>query len=216
MYLVLYCIVISPWGGVILNKLEALATDPSTMSLWLLLVPTFTAYIVLAAEETTVVQRVNHRPIKCQSRSWSRNGDNPQLRSTGIQIATKPLPGPTNREHRKFIGVKTISLGTNYSFYCLEYCLQCLMGSASNKVIKSNTKSFLAPGGLHEDIMATLYEQWHQPINQCQNGSSNLLTPYREQPRSTRNIVAYPRPAFSATKRTNHAPISFDQQAQVS
>ena len=29
-------------------------------------------------------------------------------------------------------------------------------------------------------------------------------------------VVAYPRPAFSVTKRTDHAPISFDQQAQVS
>ena len=51
---------------------------------------------------------------------------------------------------------------------------------------------------------------------QCQNCSSNLLTPYREQPRSTRIVVAYPRPAFSATKRTNDAPTSFDQQVQVS
>ena len=52
--------------------------------------------------------------------------------------------------------------------------------------------------------------------NQCQNDSSNLLTPYREQPRSTQIVVAYPRPAFSATKRANNAPISFDQQVQVS
>ena len=43
-----------------------------------------------------------------------------------------------------------------------------------------------------------------------------IHTPYRKQPRSTRIVVAYPRPAFSATKRTNHAPNSFDQQAQVS
>ena len=48
--------------------------------------------------------------------------------------------------------------------------------------------------------------------DQCQNGLSNLLTPYREQPRSTRSVVAYPRPEFSATKRTNDAPIRFDQQ----
>ena len=41
----------------------------------------------------------------------------------------------------------------------------------------------------------------------CQNGSSNLLTPYRQQSRSTRIVVAYPRPAFSAIKRINHAPI---------
>ena len=53
------------------------------------------------------------------------------------------------------------------------------------------------------------------PTNQYQNGSSNLLTPYREQPRSTRTVVAYPRPAFSATKRTNYAPTSFDQQVQA-
>ena len=52
--------------------------------------------------------------------------------------------------------------------------------------------------------------------DQYQNGSSNLLTPYREQPRSTRIVVAYPRPALSATKRTNYAPTSFDQQVQVS
>ena len=44
--------------------------------------------------------------------------------------------------------------------------------------------------------------------DQCQSFSSNLLTPYREQPRSTRKIaVAYPRPAFSATEhklRSDH------------
>ena len=51
---------------------------------------------------------------------------------------------------------------------------------------------------------------------QCQNGSSNLLTSHREQPRSTPIVVAYPRQAFSATKRTNYNPISFDQQVQVS
>ena len=53
--------------------------------------------IVLATEETTVTQ-VSHKPIKCQSRLWSQRGtkvngshrgDNPLLRPTGIQIATK-------------------------------------------------------------------------------------------------------------------------------
>ena len=47
--------------------------------------------------------------------------------------------------------------------------------------------------------------------DQYQNGSSNLLTPYREQPRSTRIVVAYPRQAFSATKQTSYAPTSFDE-----
>ena len=31
----------------------------------------------------------------------------------------------------------------------------------------------------------------------------------------SRIVVAYPRSAFSATKRVNHAPNSFDQQDQV-
>ena len=67
--------------------------------------------IVLATEETTVTHKVSHRPvvdwastipsnipIKYQSRLWSQrgtkvneshHGDNPLLRPTGIQIATK-------------------------------------------------------------------------------------------------------------------------------
>ena len=83
---------------------------------------------VLATEETTMTQRVSHRPIKCQSRSWSQRGtkvkgshhaDHTLLKPTGIQIATKYLPGLTTRQHRKLIGVKTtMSLGTNYSFFC--------------------------------------------------------------------------------------------------
>ena len=54
--------------------------------------------IVLATEKTTMTQQVSHRSIKCQSRLWSQrgtkvngshHGDNPLLRPTGIQIATK-------------------------------------------------------------------------------------------------------------------------------
>ena len=54
--------------------------------------------VVLATEETTATQQVSHRPIKCQYRLWSQrgtkvtgshHGDNPLLRPTGIQIATK-------------------------------------------------------------------------------------------------------------------------------
>ena len=58
-----------------------------------------------------------------------------------------------------------------------------------------------------------LYKRWHRPISK-----RFIKPPYsiREQPRSTRNVVAYPRPAFSAKKRKNYAPTSFDQQVQVS
>ena len=44
---------------------------------------------------------------------------------------------------------------------------------------------------------------------------TSILHIYREQPRSTRIVVAYPRPAFPATKRTDYAPTSFDQHVQV-
>ena len=92
----------------------------------------------------------------------SHHGDSSLLKPTGIQIVTKSLPGRTNREHRKFIGVKTISLSTNYSFYCLESCQyiricitsyreDCLMCCPTNEVIESDTKQNLAFGGLHED-----------------------------------------------------------------
>ena len=90
--------------------------------------------VVLETEETTATQRVSPRSIKYQSRlrsqrvtkvNGSHYGYSPLLESTGIQIATKSLPGPTNRERRKLIGVKTMPLGTNYSFYC------CIWSAAS-------------------------------------------------------------------------------------
>ena len=65
---------------------------------------------------------------RCQFGTWSQKGtkvngphhrDKPLLKPAGIQIATKPLPGPTTRGHREHIGVKTIPLGANYSFYYL-------------------------------------------------------------------------------------------------
>ena len=83
----------------------------------------------------------------CQSGTWSQrgtkvngshHGDNPLLRPTGIQIATK------------------------------SYATLQAMAPTNNKTV-------------------------HQ----------TSFTPYREHPRSTRIVVAYPRPAFSATNRTN-------------
>ena len=58
-----------------------------------------------------------------------------------------------------------------------------------------------------------LCKQWHRPI------PKQFIKPlysYREQPRLTRIVLAYLPPAFSATKRPNYAPFSFDQQVQVS
>ena len=123
-------------------------------------------------EETTVTQQqASHRPIKCQSRSsWSqrgtkvngsRHGDSPLPKPLGIQIATKPLPGPISRGHWKLIGVKTMSLGTIYSFYCLEcYKLQRKLSDVcpTNKVVKSGTKHFLALGGLQGDKLCDILQ----------------------------------------------------------
>ena len=83
----------------------------------------------------------------CQTGTWSQrgtkvngshHGDNPLLRPTGIQIATK------------------------------SYATLQAMAPTNSKTV-------------------------HQ----------TSFTPYREQPRSTRIVVAYPRPAFSAPNRTN-------------
>ena len=48
--------------------------------------------------------------VICDDHTYIHHRDNPLLKPTGIQTATKPLPGPTNREHRKPIGVKKMSL----------------------------------------------------------------------------------------------------------
>ena len=82
------------------------------------------------------------------------------------------------------------------------------------KVIKRDSKCFLAIGTLHEDkILDTL--QALAPTNVKTIPQISFCTPYQEQPRSTRIVVAFPRPTFSATKRKNPAPIRFNQQAQV-
>ena len=102
-------------------------------------------------------QRVSHRPIKCQFCSWSQkgtkvnrlhHGDNPLHKPRRIQIAKKNLPGASDREYRKF---------TKYSFYCPECCQYF-------RVIKSNSKRFLALGGLNDDKLSNIYKQWHRSI----------------------------------------------------
>ena len=64
----------------------------------IVVVDSYIQRVLFETEETTVTQQVSHKPVKCQSRSWSQRGtkangshnsDNPLLRSTGIQTATK-------------------------------------------------------------------------------------------------------------------------------
>ena len=110
----------------------------------------FTAYVVVVVVVFTLTDRASTIPSNirgCQSGTWSQrgtkvngshHGDNPPLRPTGIQIATK------------------------------SYATLQAMAPTNSKTV-------------------------HQ----------TSFTPYREQPRPTRIVVAYPRPAFSATNRTN-------------
>ena len=81
-------------SGPCIHKYLVLRTEATSI---VVVVDSHIQRIVLATEETTVTQ-VSHRPIKCQSRLWSQrgtkvngshHGDNPLLRPTGIQIATK-------------------------------------------------------------------------------------------------------------------------------
>ena len=106
--------------------------------------------VVVVVVVFTLTDRTSTKPSNirgCQSGTWSQrgtkvngshHGDNPLLRPTGIQIATK------------------------------SYATLQAMAPTNIKTV-------------------------HQ----------TSFTPYREQPRSTRIVVAYPRPAFSATNRTN-------------
>ena len=106
--------------------------------------------VVVVVVVFTLTDRASTIPSNirgCQSGTWSQrgtkvngshHGDNPLLRPTGIQIATK-------------------------SYVTLQ-----AMAPTNSKTV-------------------------HQ----------TSFTPYREQPRSTRIVVAYPRPAFSTTNRTN-------------
>ena len=152
--------------------------------------------------------------MKRQSRSWSQRGtkkvngshrsDNSLLRPTGIQIATKP-PVRSNQP----ITSETCRRQDNVFGYELRFLL-----SGFTKVIKSESKKF--SGSRRVTRRQVMRHFTSHGTDQCQDGSSNLLTLYREQSRSTRIVVAYPRSAFSATKLTNHASIGFNQQAQVS
>ena len=59
---------------------------------------------------------------------------------------------------------------------------------------------------------------WHLIHSHFLTKNLNASRPSEHPPVRGNNdsyCFAYPRPAFSAIKRTNHVPISFDQQAQV-
>ena len=121
-----------------------------------------------------------------------------------------------------------MSLGTNYSLYCLECCQNISESGLQAKdkedclmccpIQRSHQKRLNTSSSYRRVTRRQVMRHFtSNNTDQCQNGSSNnLLTPYREQPRPTRIVAPYPRPAFSVTERSNHAPTIFDQHAQVS
>ena len=77
-------------------------------------------------------------------------------------------------------------------------------------------------GSKSRQTFIRLYKQWHRPISK-----RFTKLPYSISKAASIDsdycsfcccccVVACPRPAFSATNRTNYAPTSFDQQVQVS
>ena len=108
----------------------------------------------LATEETAVTQQVSHRPIKCQSRLWSQrgtkkvngshDGDNPLLRSTGIQMATKSYAtlqamAPTNVKTVHQTSLLPISRATSIDSDC---CRLPTASVLSNKVCRGETQRY--------------------------------------------------------------------------
>ena len=83
----------------------------------------------------------------------------------------------------------------------------CQSGTWSQRGTKVNgshhdNNPLLGPTGIQIATKSNAALQAMAPTN---NKTVHLtsFTPYREQPRSTRIVVAYPRPAFSAANRTN-------------
>ena len=188
--------------------------------------------VVLAAEETTVTQQVSHIPIKCQSRSWSQrgtkvngshHGDSPLLKPTGIQIATKSMPGPTNREHRKLIGVKTMSAfedepqfllsGMLPEYQNVNYKLQRRLADVLPKSPKRIQQVSSCRKATRKQVIRHL--QAMTPTK-----SKRFVKPPYSISRATSIDSDCCRLVHTAsvlrTKGTNYALISFDQQPQVS
>ena len=83
----------------------------------------------------------------------------------------------------------------------------CQSGTWSQRGTKVNgshhgDNPLLGPTGIQIATKSYATLQAMAPTNN-KTVHQTFFTPYREQPRSTRIVVAYPRPAFSATNRTN-------------
>ena len=158
------------------------------------------------------------RPHRGTKVNGSHHGDSPLLKPTGIKIATKPLPGPTDGEHRN------LSVSRRCFGYELQFLLSGVLPIFQNLNYKPKRRlpdllpNQQRPQKLYNCFSSSRRVTRRQVMrhftghgtDQCRNGLSNILIPYREQPRPTRTVVAYPRSASKASNMTNYAPIRFD------
>ena len=121
------------------------------------------------------------------------------------QPCSNPLPGPTTREHRKLIGVMTMYLGINYSFYCLMCC-------PSTKVLTNDSKRFTSYYWHYWRVTQRQTTRHFvtrkaatniKPRSTLLQARQRLCSIYREEPRSTRIVVAYPRLAFVLSNKAD-------------
>ena len=86
----------------------------------------------------------------------------------------------------------------------IRSCQSGTWSQRGNKVNGSHhgDNPLLRPTGIQIVTKSYATLQAMAPTNN-KTAHKTSFTPYREQPRSTRIVVAYPRPAFSATNRTN-------------
>ena len=187
-----------------------IAPHPPILQAWPCLINWLISYIqrtVLATVKITVTQRVSHRPIKYQCRPWSQrgtkmngadHGDNPLLRPTGIQNHDKTLAWPnqprkseTYRRQDDVFGYELrIPLsGVLLVFRKLNYKLRRkgVWCAAHPRSHQTRSKTFSSSRRVARRQVMQHFTS--NGTDQCQTGSSNLLTLYREQPRSTRIVV---------------------------
>ena len=131
--------------------------------------------------------------IQQRNRSSSRSTCSLDFKLTGIQTATKAMLDTTNREHRKLIGVKMMSLFGGIQFllsgvcqffkiWVATYRKYCLMCCPTNKVIKSLYSEALAPTVVPYQAFTTVLCSYRVVVLERRCGETFGLASYRKYP----------------------------------
>ena len=182
-----------------------------------------------------MTDQVSHRAIICQSRLWSQrstkkvngshHGDNPRYSDYAkLSLSNAARLSFSDLCILLFMFLSLcrlcvcVFLCSHWSlvdvpliFFCPadhvpDWQPRVLLGMVEARSVNVKKTTTTTTTNRNPNRDKTLSGSTCNGTDQYQNGSSNLITPYREQPRTTRNVAAYPRPAFSAKKRKNYAP----------